>query len=711
MNAPISTRLTRRGRVRALAVAMIAVTSAVTAVGVAAANHGAGDLRAVGPVSSANGYPVWYRDAHGTEVELCLTGTLLCRFLPGDLPDPTSPISFPDNFPGEAFWWAADSVIDHDNGSALLVMAAEAAFASGEVATPGDQISFGRIRIRLDGLVPDADYTVTHPYGTTVVTAEPDGTVFVTDDVGSLTTPADFSAALDSPVFGGLLEWDPAESAAPAGYLGDPDVEHTVVGSPTGDNLFRVQGPAGSFGNATPAACPGVIDGSCIETTGFFVVGKRAVTSGVEALRAVRVDRADPETDYLEVFAKSRPGQTIVVSGAGIGTIMMRGDVGSDLYYAKVPVSGPAAPTEIIATNESDGTNWTASVTDLVTISSATYDVDTGELTVVAASSDVDSTLTASPGGVFVDGTATQLLTNPPLDVLVTSDGGGSDTAPVRLVGVDFNPIDIVAVATANPTTAIPGQVVALDATASSGDILSYQWEQTSGTTVAITDATADVATFIAPNQNADLVFRLTATGTSGRTSTAEVNVTVVADQAPVANAGPDQAAIVGTTVTLDGTGSQYATGYTWVQTSGTPVALAGGDTAIASFSMPIATVPLEFQLTATNGTVDSVDTVVINQVPDAITITRAELRTRRGSLRIDGTVSVFSVANEVTFYVSDGISGPPTGQSLGTAAVDPVLGDFTFRVNGNVVLPNGRVDIVTSRGGVLQEFAVDVRN
>ena len=219
MNAPISTRLTRRGRVRALAVAMIAVTSAVTAVGVAAANHGAGDLRAVGPVSSANGYPVWYRDAHGTEMELCLTGTLLCRFLPGDLPDPTSPISFPDNFPGEAFWWAADSVIDHDNGSALLVMAAEAAFASGEVATPGDQISFGRIRIRLDGLVPDADYTVTHPYGTTVVTAEPDGTVFVTDDVGSLTTPADFSAAppnIRTHLFGANLSFRCRRELTPA---------------------------------------------------------------------------------------------------------------------------------------------------------------------------------------------------------------------------------------------------------------------------------------------------------------------------------------------------------------------------------------------------------------------------------------------------------------------------------------------------------------
>ena len=44
-------------------------------------------------------------------------------------------------------------------------MAAEAAFASGEVAKPGDQVSFGRIRVRMDGMTPLATYHVTTPYG------------------------------------------------------------------------------------------------------------------------------------------------------------------------------------------------------------------------------------------------------------------------------------------------------------------------------------------------------------------------------------------------------------------------------------------------------------------------------------------------------------------------------------------------------------------
>ena len=43
---------------------------------------------------------------------------------------------------------------------------------------------------------------------------------------------------------GVFLKWDPAVAPlAPIGYLGDPNVPHRVVGSPTGNNIFRVAGP------------------------------------------------------------------------------------------------------------------------------------------------------------------------------------------------------------------------------------------------------------------------------------------------------------------------------------------------------------------------------------------------------------------------------------------------------------------------------------
>jgi len=685
----------RRSRTQALVIALVLIASVVTASGAVMATH-AGDVRAVGPVSADNGYPIWYRDAHGTEVELCLEFTNpLCGFLPGAIPNEGAPISFPGNFPGEAFWWSAESAIDNGTQSALLVMAVEAAFASGEVPTPGDQISFGRVRIRLDGLIPDANYTVTHPYGTTIVTAEPDGTVFVTEDIGSLTTPADFSLALDSPVLDGLLEWDPLVlPAPPAGYLGDPALAHTVIGSPTGNNLFSVQGPG------LPVA---------FQSDQFFIMGKRAVTSGVETLRAVYVNPTPPgASDYLEVFAKSRPGQTIHVSGVGIGTVEMRGS--GDVYYAKILVSG-AAPAEITATNDTDGTSWTAPVTDLVTITRAEYDVDSLILTVEASSSDGVSVLTANPGGELTAGSLSVTLPAAPLDVTVTSAGGGSDTEPVRLVGNDFGSLAVVAVASASPATAIPGQTVTLDGTGSTGDITSYLWEQLSGTAVALATPLAATATFVAPGVTESLLFQLTVTGAAGSDS-ASVTVEIVAGQPVVANAGADQSAIVGTTVTLDGSGSTGASTYQWAQIGGTPsVTISNESSAVATFTMPVVTAtPLVFQLTAGNGTATSTDTVNITQVADVITIARAELRTRNGQLRVDGSVSVSSVPNVVSIYVGDGLPGR-SGALIGTATVDPATGTFSFRQGTGVTLPNRTVDLVSSRGGFLDEAPVTVRN
>ncbi|NUS52846.1 MAG: hypothetical protein HOQ22_17630 [Nocardioidaceae bacterium] len=230
----------------------------------------ADSLAEVGPIDNATGYPFWFGDggdpARGLDplrLELCLDDAQdpLCPVV-GDRPAPDQPLSVPTNFPDESFWWSADALIETPAGiRARLVLAQEAAFGGpGEVAV-GQQVAFSRLRIRIDDLPPGARYHVTTPYGERDVVADDRGRVFETEDQGCLSTPCGFEAGLDGQV-GPFLRWD---AGAPEGYVGDPNVEHTVVGSPTGDNLFRVEGPG--------IGGPGV---DVVETDLFSVQGRIA---------------------------------------------------------------------------------------------------------------------------------------------------------------------------------------------------------------------------------------------------------------------------------------------------------------------------------------------------------------------------------------------------------------------------------------------------
>ena len=140
------------------------------------------------------------------------------------------------DFPDESFWWSGEASFDAGPIRARLVLGAEAAFDTPTVQD-GHQIAFGRIRARLDGAVPGATYEIIEPYGVIRTTADDGGRLFYTDDNGCMSGPCgSFSQLLTQPV-GPVLRWD---SGAPAGYVGDPNVTHTVTGSPYDTNEFTV---------------------------------------------------------------------------------------------------------------------------------------------------------------------------------------------------------------------------------------------------------------------------------------------------------------------------------------------------------------------------------------------------------------------------------------------------------------------------------------
>jgi hypothetical protein len=200
------------------------IVAAALFVAALAAAPAQASLSAVGPVNPATRYPDWYQDGNGLKLQLCLDGPPFCLAAAADLVAPD----------GEAFWWEASAEVPVGNGTGLLTLAQEAAFLN------GGRISFGRVRVRINGGTPNSTFVARHPYGTTTVETDATGRGTTTEDIGCGAAPCDFGAALATTI-GPFLTWDPRVGPAPpAGYVGDSVTPHPVVGSPIGFNAFSI---------------------------------------------------------------------------------------------------------------------------------------------------------------------------------------------------------------------------------------------------------------------------------------------------------------------------------------------------------------------------------------------------------------------------------------------------------------------------------------
>ena len=272
----------------------------------------------------------------------------------------------------------------------------------------------------------------------------------------------------------------------------------------------------------------------------------------------------------------------------------------------------------------------------------------------------------------------------------------------------------------ANQTVAEGSAGVTLDGSTSTDDgVMTYQWQQISGTPITLTNAGQSIATFDAPlvTTTSELIFRLTVTDNDGNTSTDTISVFVQdaldLNTPPIANAGNDQNVNENTLVTLDGTASSdnvAISNYLWEQVAGTFVMLDSYSIASPTFTAPPVSSAgelLTFQLTVTDGpglqatstvnvTVNDLDNPPVAKISDS-----------------SGTV-ITAIANNGQITLYGNFSNDPDGpisaynwlQTAGPAILNPGITNtpqFTFTTPDS---PGNSIDIqltVTGDQGIVQ--------
>ncbi len=442
---------------------LVAIAAAAAPAGAVLLDHGPSDPTLL--------FPIWYRDLNSVPLQLCRSQTpspnALAGLKPMCFPLAADPAGFPGNLGPEIFYNNVNAKLTGPGLTMTYVAGLEASYLPAGQPVHGTEAVFARIRVFLTPPV-SGTYTVTHPFGVEVFTDLTAGHINrFTADVGL--TIGDFNAALAGRV-GPWIQWDVVNlgesltNSAGEQFVGDPNFAHTFTGSPFGTNYIRIDGPAGSN-----------LDGagnSFIVTTLANVMGQKylaAIPTPLTIQRATYSRDPVKNLNTVDVWASSAPGQKLVLTGTDMPSLIMKDD-GTGSYYSHLEYPATAfPPASVTVTNmlSNPVNSATAGLTDLVNVTSATYDTLTGKLTVSATSSDLSAPLLSvlgPSGGLMTAGSFSTILpatAHPPMKVSVGSSAGGADTDDVVILpGLPMNPAfppvavpDTFTVAGAGPTT------------------------------------------------------------------------------------------------------------------------------------------------------------------------------------------------------------------------------------------------------------------
>ncbi|MFL5274241.1 MAG: Ig-like domain-containing protein [Anaeromyxobacteraceae bacterium] len=662
-----------------------------------------------GPQDPSLTFPTWYRDTASVPLQLCRTQTVSPNAAAGlgpmCFPLAADPAGFAGNVGPEVFYADMTAQIGGRGAnagfSAFYQAALEASYLTA-APTHGSETVFARIRVVINVVTPGT-YKVTHPYGVDIfpdVQAGPRA-VFFTDDVTPI--PGNFDAALPSRI-GPWLQWDflsPGESltttsaaGAAEQFIGDPNYTHTYTGSPFNTNYVRVDGPPGSNLDG--------VGNDFIQTPLASILGQKYLAPIPTPLRVTRATYTrDPAANLnaVDVFATSAPTARLLVTGADLPSLAMKGDgLGNFWAHVEYPATIPL-PAGIAVTNVNDAppTTVTAALADVVTITSATFDTLTNALRVTATSSDLSvpppALAVSGPlGGAMTAGAYAKTLAAtalPPTHVTVISAAAGSTTTDLVIVpGLPMNPAlrpiavaDAVTVPQNGSATVDLGANDALVAPATLASVVVTQ--APAHGSVAVVAATPGAVTYTpaaayAGPDSFQYVVQDSA-GTVSNVATVNVTVSFVASP-PVANAD-SWAQVKGTTRTVNVLANDQAAVGTSLVASSVAVAtppLHGAATANADGTITYAPVAGYvgadgFTYTVANNVGQrsnaAAATVTVTGSVETLAVSKATWRASTGKWTIIGTTNVFGaqLTSTATCYVGRGTAGP----LIGSAPID----------------------------------------
>ena len=294
---------------------------------------------------------------------------------------------------------------------------------------------------------------------------------------------------------------------------------------------------------------------------------------------------------------------------------------------------------------------------------------------------------------------------------LIVNDGVVSSTPAT--VTITTTPGNTAPVANAGPDQTVQmGATVMLNGSGSNdvdGNPLTYQWTFVTvptGSTATLLNPTNVMPTFVADVAGQYVVKLLVNDGKVTSTQDTVTITTTGGNTAPVANAGPDQSVPVGTTVTLNGSGSndadQNPLTYDWSFISipsGSAATLSNPTAAKPSFVADKAG-QYVVQLIVNDGTV--------NSTPDTVTIAAATGNTAPvanagpdqsvqvgASVILDGSASTDADRNALTYHWA--LTAKPAGSAAtlanSTTAMPNFIADVVGQYIGQLIVNDGTVN------------------